>query len=78
MTSCLSIDSQATLIAHCAVFPWPQAYLAYDNSSTAARPAIIIIPDWDGIGGYEEWRAKLLANLGYVGGSRVTKLITQF
>jgi dienelactone hydrolase len=42
------------------------AYLAYDNSSTAARPAIIIIPDWDGIGGYEEWRAKLLANLGYV------------
>jgi dienelactone hydrolase len=42
------------------------AYLAYDNSTTAARPAVIIIPDWDGIGGYEMWRAKLLANLGYV------------
>lgn len=51
-----------------------QAYLAYDNSSTAPRPAVIIVPDWDGIGGYEIWRAKLLANLGYVGG--LTSMIT--
>eukprot|EP00243_Klebsormidium_subtile_P003210 TRINITY_DN16432_c0_g1_i1.p1 TRINITY_DN16432_c0_g1~~TRINITY_DN16432_c0_g1_i1.p1 ORF type:complete len:297 (+),score=66.28 TRINITY_DN16432_c0_g1_i1:198-1088(+) len=42
------------------------AYLAYDNSTTAPRPAVIIVPDWDGIGGYEMWRANLLANLGYV------------
>ncbi|KAK9800194.1 hypothetical protein WJX73_007257 [Symbiochloris irregularis] len=40
-------------------------YLAYDNSTLERRPAVAIIPDWDGIGPYEEWRAHLLATLGY-------------
>ena len=31
------------------------------------RPAVVIIPDYDGIGPYELWRASLLAQLGYAG-----------
>ncbi len=31
------------------------------------RPAVVIIPDYDGIGPYELWRANLLAQLGYAG-----------
>lgn len=42
-----------------------QGYLAYDNTTAARRPAVVILPDWDGIGPYEEWRAHLLATLGY-------------
>ena len=40
---------------------------AYDNSTSAQRPAVVIIPDYDGIGPYELWRANLLAQLGYAG-----------
>lgn len=44
-----------------------QGYLAYDNTTMAQRPAVVIIPDYDGIGPYELWRANLLAQLGYAG-----------
>ena len=44
-----------------------QGYLAYDNSTTAQRPAVVIIPDYDGIGPYEMWRAELIAQSGYAG-----------
>ncbi|DBA94647.1 hypothetical protein WJX77_011870 [Trebouxia sp. C0004] len=40
-------------------------YLAYDNTTMVQRPAVVIIPDYDGIGPYELWRASLLAQLGY-------------
>lgn len=40
-------------------------YLAYDNTTMAQRPAVVIIPDYDGIGPYELWRARLLAQMGY-------------
>ncbi|KAK9839169.1 hypothetical protein WJX74_010891 [Apatococcus lobatus] len=43
-----------------------RGFLAYDNSSTAERPVVVIFPDYDGIGPYEIWRAKLFATLGYV------------
>ena len=39
----------------------------------AQRPAVVIIPDYDGIGPYELWRARLLAQMGYAG---VNALIT--
>ncbi|GAQ90277.1 hypothetical protein KFL_006210020 [Klebsormidium nitens] len=42
------------------------AFLTYDNRTNVARPAIIIVPDSDGNGPYEQWRAMQLANLGYV------------
>ena len=31
------------------------------------RPVVVVIPDYDGIGPYEFWRANLLAQLGYAG-----------
>lgn len=30
-----------------------RGFLAYDNSSTAERPVVVIFPDYDGIGPYE-------------------------
>ncbi|KAK9823494.1 hypothetical protein WJX72_003155 [[Myrmecia] bisecta] len=43
-----------------------RGFLAYKNTTSAARPGVLIVPDWDGIGPYEQWRAKQLAELGYV------------
>ena len=55
-------------LEHCSkCFCCFQGYLAYDNSTSAQRPAVVIIPDYDGIGPYELWRANLLAQLGYAG-----------
>nr|QOL01212.1 putative extracellular protein TR9_020 [Trebouxia lynnae] len=42
-----------------------RGYFAYANSTTTGRPAVVVIPDYDGIGPYERWRANLLAQLGY-------------
>jgi dienelactone hydrolase len=42
-----------------------QGYFAYDNSTNARRGLVLILPDWDGIGPYERWRADLLASMGY-------------
>ena len=44
-----------------------QGYFAYNNSTMTERPAVVVIPDYDGIGPYEFWRANLLAQLGYAG-----------
>ena len=45
-----------------------QAYVSYSNTSgSRPRPAVIVVPDYDGIGNYERWRADLLASQGYVG-----------
>jgi dienelactone hydrolase len=44
-------------------------YLAYGNGSDVVdlkRPVVLVIPDADGIGNYEKWRANLLAADGYV------------
>ena len=30
-----------------------RGFLAFDNSSTAERPVVVIFPDYDGIGPYE-------------------------
>ncbi len=43
-----------------------EGFLAYDDSKTGPRPGVLIIHDWDGITGYEETRAKMLAEMGYV------------
>lgn len=43
-----------------------EGFLAYDDSKTGARPGIMIIHDWNGLDTYEETRAKMLAELGYV------------
>ena len=44
-------------------------YLAYGNASDVVdlkRPVVLVIPDADGIGNYEKWRAHLIAADGYV------------
>jgi dienelactone hydrolase len=43
-----------------------EGFLAYDDSKSGPRPGVMIVHDWDGINGYEETRAKMLAELGYV------------
>lgn len=40
-------------------------YFAYDNRTSDKRGLVVIVPDWDGIGNYEKWRANLLASMGY-------------
>jgi dienelactone hydrolase len=42
-------------------------YLAYDDSSSAARPAVLVFPEWWGNDAYAHRRAEELAKLGYVG-----------
>lgn len=41
-------------------------FLAYDDSKTSKQPGIVIVHDWDGIDAYEQMRARMLAELGYV------------
>jgi dienelactone hydrolase len=43
-----------------------EGYVAYDDAKSGPRPGVMIIHDWNGIDGYEETRAKMLAELGYV------------
>lgn len=42
-------------------------FMAYSNATLEKRPVVIIVPDADGIGNYEKWRASMLAANGYVG-----------
>jgi dienelactone hydrolase len=44
-----------------------EGYLAYDDSTTAKRPAVIVIHEWWGNNAYTHKRAEMLAQLGYVG-----------
>jgi dienelactone hydrolase len=41
-------------------------FVAYDESSTEKRPAVIVVPEWWGLNEYPKERAKQLAELGYV------------
>eukprot|EP00210_Caulerpa_lentillifera_P003390 g3234.t1 len=43
-----------------------RGYIAYPNRQNAPLPVVVIAPDWDGVSEYEIWRAKLLAQMGYV------------
>lgn len=41
-------------------------FVAYDGSSTAKRPAVIIVHEWWGLNDYVKRRARELAQLGYI------------
>lgn len=41
-------------------------YLALPDAANVALPAVIILPDWDGVNTYEKKRATMLAESGYV------------
>ena len=43
-----------------------EGYLAYDDSFFGKRPGVLIVHQWMGLTDYEENRAAMLANLGYV------------
>ena len=43
-----------------------EGFLAYDDSKSGPQPAVMIVHDWDGLNAYEELRARMLAEMGYV------------
>ncbi|MCU0772643.1 MAG: dienelactone hydrolase family protein [Verrucomicrobia bacterium] len=43
-----------------------EGYLAWDDSITGKRPAVVIVHQWKGLTDYERKRAQMLARLGYV------------
>src|ERR1700733_12744201 len=42
------------------------AFVAYSDSGSAKKPAVIVIPEWWGLNDYPKMRARMLAKLGYV------------
>jgi len=43
-----------------------EGYLAYDDSFSGKRPGVLVVHQWMGLTDYEENRAAMLANLGYI------------
>jgi dienelactone hydrolase len=43
-----------------------KGFVAYDESKTGKRPAILVVPEWWGMNDYTKSRAKQLAALGYI------------
>ncbi|MDH5180906.1 MAG: dienelactone hydrolase family protein [Gammaproteobacteria bacterium] len=43
-----------------------KGYLAYDNSSKAKRPGVLVVHEWWGHNDYARKRARMLAKLGYI------------
>jgi dienelactone hydrolase len=43
-----------------------EGYLAYDSNVASARPGVLIVHQWKGLGPYEKMRAEMLAKMGYV------------
>ncbi len=43
-----------------------EGFLAYGGAVDGKRPVVLIVHDWDGIDQYEQLRAEMVANLGYL------------
>jgi dienelactone hydrolase len=43
-----------------------EGFIAYDSSIKTARPGVLIVHQWKGLGDYEKMRARMLAEMGYV------------
>jgi len=43
-----------------------KGYVAWDDGSQAARPGVLVLPEWWGVTNYPKRRARELAQLGYV------------
>jgi dienelactone hydrolase len=43
-----------------------KGFVAFDSSTDAKRPAVLIIPEWWGLNEYPKMRARELAKLGYI------------
>lgn len=44
-----------------------EGFIAYDDQFTGPRPVVLIVHQWTGLADYEKSRAKMIAELGYVG-----------
>ena len=44
-----------------------EGYLAYDDAVPGKRPAVMVVPEWNGLNDYAKKRADQLAGMGYVG-----------
>ncbi len=44
-----------------------EGYIAYDDAVTGPRPAVMVVPEWQGLNDYAKGRADQLAALGYAG-----------
>ncbi|WP_413287700.1 dienelactone hydrolase family protein [Bdellovibrio sp. HCB337] len=44
-----------------------EGYIAYDDKFTGPRPVVYIVHQWTGVSDYEQMRARMIAELGYVG-----------
>jgi dienelactone hydrolase len=44
-----------------------EGYVAWDDDVRGARPAVLVVHEWWGVGDYVQRRARMLAELGYVG-----------
>lgn len=68
--ACLALAAQATIVTKRVEYKQGDAilegFLAYDDAKSGKRPGIMIVHDWNGLDGYEEMRAKMLAEQGYV------------
>ena len=43
-----------------------EGWVSYDDSVKGARPGVLIVHQWKGLGAYEKMRAEMLAKMGYV------------
>jgi dienelactone hydrolase len=43
-----------------------EGFLAYDDANDKARPGVLVVQDWTGVGDYVKGRAQQLAEMGYV------------
>jgi dienelactone hydrolase len=43
-----------------------EGWVAYDDSVKGAKPGVLIVHQWKGLGAYEKMRAEMLAKMGYV------------
>lgn len=43
-----------------------EGYLAWNDAAEGARPGVLVVHEWWGRNAYVEWRARQIANLGYV------------
>ena len=44
-----------------------EGYLAYDDSTSLKKPGILVVHQWKGLTEYEMMRARMLAEMGYLG-----------
>jgi dienelactone hydrolase len=76
MTTTLAVLLAGTLIASAAIRTETveyregdtvlEGFIAWDDSVTGKRPAVVIVHQWKGLTDYEKKRAEMLAGLGYV------------